>query len=242
MAADINKADILALPVGTLYSAQPTGRFEEGKDIEAGGSPVALIRTESGFTYLHPQGGSGTAPQRVPCNDIAKSGGVGSAIVGNSLPNGTQVRFEWLSLDEVQYEYWFSLSHKAGTTRNKPPQAWATLAKQDPIPTGQILTAGSYNVRFEKGNHWSEGHFTLLEGGRFEETRGAQGTLSDTVGESVARAGSWKEVDGDFWLIDQEVHRYKLISQGVAGQSVELRFVPDNGPADEGYKAIWTPA
>lgn len=235
MAAGVTQKEILDLPVGTFYSGQAMGEFEQGKEIQDGASQIMLVRTESGYTYFHPHGGQGGPDaQRVPCNDIGKSGGAGSAVVGNELPGGKPVRFEWRDLEEVQYEYWFSQSHKVGTLRNKPPQAWATLTMKDPAPSGKLLEPGSYNVRLEKGSHWAEGRFTLAADGGFQETRGSQET-----GDTVAREGSWKEVDGDFWLIDQKVHRYKLVSRSADGRSVELRFVPDSGPADAGHRATW---
>lgn len=233
MATTVTPDDIKSLPIGTLYSGHATGEFEQGQAIPNDGktNQIILVLTKRGFTYIHPQAGQdGSETQRVPCNDIGKAGGVGNAIVGDELPNGTQVRFEWLNLDQIKYEYWFSLSHKSGRQKNKPAQASATLIKEASAHAGKIIPPGGYAVRFEKGKHWAETRYTLAEDGTFQAEQNGR----------APRAGSWAEVDGDFWLIDTEIHCYKFISRNFDGRSIELRSVPDSGPASVGYKATWT--
>lgn len=234
MAATVTLDEVKGLPVGTLYSGQPTGVFDKGgPELREGeGNEVMLIRTETGFTYIRSLGGQGAAAaQKVPCNEMGKSGGVGNAVVSCALSDGSLVRFEWLDLGNVKYDYWFDRQHQSGQKRHKPAQATAALTQQKAAHTGKVLPAGAYTVSFEKSKRWAPVHYTLEADGGF---------LERNAGGKVTRDGTWKEVDGDFCHIDGEVHCYKLLSRSSDGKTVELQYIPGSGSASDGYKAMWT--
>lgn len=132
MAANVAPEDVKALPVGTTFTGQPAGEFNRGQPIKPNpGTVVSLVRTEAGFMYIHANGGRGDAgAQKVQCDKIGRAGGKGNATVGCALAHGQQVRFEWQDINHIKYEYWFSMKDMAGQTRNNPPNAWTTLAKE----------------------------------------------------------------------------------------------------------------
>lgn len=226
MAATVTPEQVKALPLGTAFAGIPTGEFAAGAAIPSGkGSEVQLVRTADGYTYVHANGGRGAADaQKVICNDISKAGGKGNATINCALPGDKQLRFEWTDIDNVKYEYWFSMKHKAGQTQNRQSQASATLTKQTPERTGKVIPPGTYTVSFN--NNWAPVTYVLEPTGKFTE----QG--------SKPRVGSWQELDGDFCHIDAEVHCYKLLSKG-ADNTIQLQYKKADGT--EGHRATWKP-
>lgn len=242
MAATVTQDQIKALPVGTTYVGMPTGEFNKGATIQQNsGAEVRLVRTEEGYTYIHAHAGRGAAgAQTVPCNTIGKSGGTGNATIGCALVHGQVLRFEWLDLDNVKYEYWFSKKDMAGLTQNKPARASATLTKKQPVRSGEVIPPGSYKVSFElpDGANWPDVNYKITADGGFVATK-SDGT--STI------EGTWEEIDGDFCHIYKEVHCYSLISQDSDGL-IHLQYKPADSSEDPDqkatvpdHKATWTP-
>ena len=223
---------IKELPVGTTFSGIPAGEFSKvGAIPQDSSSLVQLVRTSEGFSYVH-AGSSGADAPKAVCNDIGKAGGKGNATVNCALAGGEQLRFEWLDTDHVQYEYWFSMAHKAGQTRNNPGQATATLTRREPVRTGSIIGPGNYRVSFGGGVEWADVHYTLNSDGSFIETKDGQVV-------QVVREGTWQEVDGDFCHIDRDIICYKLLHKNDDG-TIALQYKPTN-TAGVQYTATWLP-
>lgn len=229
-AATVSPEQVKALPIGTAFVGIPAGEFVKGTSIPQNkGSEVELLRTADGYTYVHADGGRGGAEAlKVACNDITRSGGKGNANINCELPGGKQIRFEWLDLDKVKYEYWFSMKDKAGQTQNKPGQAAATLAKKEPVRTGKIIPPGTYTVDFEASMGWAPVTYVLHADGKFSE-KGKK-----------PREGTWQEIDGDFCHIDSEVHCYKLLPKAAGDKGLKLQYKKADG--SDGYGATWTPS
>ncbi len=226
MAATVTPEQAKAVPPGTAFAGIAGGQFEAGKAIpQNAGGQVELVRTADGYTYFHAHGGRGAAEaEKVVCNNISKAGGKGNATINCELAGGKQVRFEWLELDKVKYEYWFSMKDKAGQTQNRPAQASGTLVKKPPVRSGKVIPPGTYTVAFS--TNWAPVTYVLEANGKFTETGGN------------SRQGTWQEIDGDFCHIDSEVHCYKFISKTKDNKSIELEYKKPDG--SKGYGATWT--
>lgn len=225
VASTVTPEQVTALPIGAAFVGVPSGQFVSGTSIPQGTeSEVELVRTADGYTYIHADGGRGGAEaQKVACNNISKSGGKGNATINCELAGGKQVRFEWLAVDKVKFEYWFSMKDKAGKTQHRPAQASTTLAKREPVRSGKVISPGTYMVTFNTG--WAPVTYVLEANGKFLES-GAK-----------SRTGSWQEIDGDFCHIDGEVHCYKLMSKEAGGKSVKLLYKKPDGT--NGHIATW---
>ena len=228
-AATVSPDDVKALPIGTSFVGIPSGEFVKGTPIPQNkGSEVELLRTADGFTYIHAnEGRGGSEAQKVVCNNITRSGGKGNANINCELPGGKQIRFEWLDLDKVKYEYWFSMKDKAGQTQNKPGQASVTLVKKEPVRTGKVIPPGVYTVNFDASLNWASVTYVLEANGKFSE-KGAK-----------PREGTWQEIDGDFCHIDSEVHCYKLLPRAAGDKAFKLQYKSADG--SNSYGATWTP-
>jgi hypothetical protein len=228
LAATVTPEQVKALPLGTAFSGLPSGQFESGKPIpQNNGNEVRLIRTADGFIYFHADGGRGASEaQKVVCNNISKAGGKGNATINCDFAGGKQIRFEWLELDKIKYEYWFSMATKAGQTQHQQSQASATLTKKEPTRSGKIIPPGKYKVTFPDAN-WAPVTYTLEANGKFAE-EGAN-----------ARAGTWEELDGDFCHFDKQAHCYKLQPKGAGEKAIKLQYKKNDGSA--GHMAVWTP-
>ncbi len=228
LAATVTPEQVTALPLGTAFSAVPSGQFENGKPIaQNNGNEVRLVRTADGFTYFHADNGRGASEaQKAVCNNISKAGGKGNATINCEFAGGKQIRFEWLDLDKIKYEYWFSMATKAGQTQHQQSQASATLTKKEPTRSGKIIPPGKYTVTFPDIK-WAPVTYTLKADGGFAEEG------------STARAGTWQELDGDFCHFDKVAHCYKLQPKGAGEKTIKLQYRNNDGSA--GHMAVWTP-